>query len=492
MAVHANSRRPRVLAIGIDAAEGSFVKRLIAEGSLPVMGALAAEGEWRSVDAYGHLGAGTIWPTFITGRTPEFHGVNADMQWQPQRMEMARPNRSWPMWAGNGTRPRVGTLDVPYMMPTGSAGAFEVCAWGPQWFREDPVTAAPAVAAARVNALASYPALDDLGPPPPPTDSHTLERLCERSVAGIQKRAELACGLVEETRPDVAVVAFPEIHNAGHTLWHTVEPSHRLYRKMPPVRTPATGGIHEQMREVDNAIGRLLETAPDAAVAVFALHGMAPNGVTPDFLSSLLYERGWAAPLATRVRNGGALARKALATAKRHAPFWVRRRYHATMPRSAVRRIATKTMTVDYEWTGTRAFALPVDQWGCIRVNLRGRERDGTVSTRDYQPIVDALASELGELKTSEGRPLVSRIIRGAPGGDPHPMLPDLVVHWTEDAYEPPFQLADSTITSADVRRRQAGRHLSAGFCISRGLALPEGPVQGERLAAHLLEAAEG
>jgi predicted AlkP superfamily phosphohydrolase/phosphomutase len=493
MAADARGQKPRVLAIGIDAAEASFVKRLIAEGSLPVMGALAAEGEWRSVDAYGDLGAGTVWPTFITGRTPEFHGVSADMQWKPQRMEMAKPNRSSPMWAGNGARPRVGTLDVPYVMPTGSSGAFEVCAWGPQWFRESPVTAQPLAAATAVRALGSYPPIGEaLGPPPAPTDDSALERLCARSVAGIRLRGELACKLVEETRPDLAIVVFPEIHNAGHALWHTVEPSHRLYAKLPPVRTPAKGGIYEQTRALDDAIGRLLEAAPDAAVVVFSLHGMAANGVKPSFLSPLLIERRWAAPLAPHVRNAGAFARNAVATTKGRAPQWVRRRYHTTMPREAVRRIATKTMTAGHEWAGTRAFALPTEQWGCIRVNLRGREREGIVSARDYQPIVDALASELAELKTTGGRPLVSRVMPGAPGGGPHPTLPDLVIHWTEDAYDRPYALADSTVTTPAVRPRQAGRHVSAGFCISRGLSLPQGHVQGDRLAAHLIEAAEG
>jgi len=494
MAVHTTGRGPRVLAIGIDAAEGSFVKRLIAEGSLPIMGALADQGEWRSVEAYAHLGSAAIWPTFVTGRTPEVHGVNADMQWNPQRMEMAMPKRFRPMWADGRTGPRVGTLDVPYAMPTGSPGSFEVCAWAPQWFREDPLTATPESAAARLNALDSYPRFDDLGPPPPPTDDRVLERLCERNVAGIRLHAELACGLIEEMRPDLAMVVFTEIHSAGHALWHTVEPSHRLYRKMPPVRTPATGGIHQQMREVDDAIGRLLETAPDAAVVVFALHGMGAHGSRPSFLSPLLYERGWAAPLATRMRNGGALARSALATAKRRAPSWVRRRYHTVMPRQTVRRIASKTMTAGLEWGRTRAFAFPVEQLGCVRLNLRGRERDGIVPKQDYQPIVDALVSELGELKTTEGRPLVSRVIQGIAGGDPHPTLPDLVIHWTEDAYDPPYELADSTVTSpaGGFHQTGTGRHLPAGFCIARGLALPEGPIRGERLAAHLLEAAEG
>jgi predicted AlkP superfamily phosphohydrolase/phosphomutase len=458
------------------------------------MGGLAAEGEWRNVEAYAHLSAATMWPTFVTGRTPEFHGVSGDMNWNPQRMEMVTPDLTRPIWAGQGGHPRVGTLDIPFMMPTGRANGFEVCAWGPHWFREYRPSATPESAAARMNALREYPVFEGLGPPPAPTDSHVLETLGERSVAGIRLRTELATTLIEEARPDLAIIVFPEIHTAGHALWHTVEPSHRLYKKMPPVKAPATGGIHQQLLEVDHAIGRLLEAAPDAAVVVFSLHGMTATGARPSFLSPLFHERGWSSPLTARIRNGGSLARNAAAKAKRRAPSWVRRRYHKVMPRSTVRQIASKTTTTGYDWAGTRAFAFAIEQSDGIRVNLRGRERDGIVAKQDYRPIVDTLASELSELKTTEGRSLVSGVFRGTSSGEPHPTLPDLVVHWTEDAYDPPFELAGSTVTSPAVtfHKSGTGRHLPTGFCIARGLALPEGPVQGDRLAAHLIEAAEG
>ena len=494
MAAQVNDGSPRVLAIGIDAAEGSFVKRLIDEGSLPVMGALAAEGEWRDVDAYAHLSAATMWPTFVSGRTPEFHGVGGDMNWNPQRMEMATPDLTRPMWAANGEQPRVGTLDIPFMMPTGRLGGFEVCAWGPHWFREYRPSATPESAAARMNAVGEYPAFEGLGPPPAPTDSHVLETLGKRSVAGIRLRTELATALIGETRPDLAIIVFPEIHTAGHALWHTVEPSHRLYRKMPPVKAPETGGIHQQMFEVDNAIGRLLEAAPDAAVVVFSLHGMTASGARPSFLSPLLHERGWSSPLTARIGSGGAFARHAAAKAKRRAPSWVRRRYHKVMPRSTVRQLASKTTTAGYDWAGTRAFTYGIEQSDGIRLNLRGRERDGIVAKQDYQPIVDALASELGELTTTDGRPLVSKVFHGFSDGDPHPTLPDLVVHWAEDAFDPPYELAGSTVTGPAVtfHKTGTGRHLPTGFCIARGLALPDGRVRGERLAAQLFEAAAG
>ena len=64
----------RTLAIGIDAAEGSLVKRLMDEGALPALRSLPAGGDaagrWLTVRSPAHIGSGTVWPTFITGGDP--------------------------------------------------------------------------------------------------------------------------------------------------------------------------------------------------------------------------------------------------------------------------------------------------------------------------------------------------------------------------------------------------------------------------------------
>ena len=85
----------RTLAIGIDAAEGSLVKRLMDEGALPALRSLLgddASGRWLTVRSTAHIGSGTVWPTFITGDDPTVHGIYSEWRWRPES------SRNWPRW----------------------------------------------------------------------------------------------------------------------------------------------------------------------------------------------------------------------------------------------------------------------------------------------------------------------------------------------------------------------------------------------------------
>ena len=170
---------------------------------------------------------------------------------------------------------------------------------------------------------------------------------------------------------------------------------------------------------------------------------------------------------------------------KRHAPMPLRRAYHAVVPLSVVWRVAKRTTLAPHDWSRTRAFALSTNQHGYVRINLRGRERDGIVAARDYGRVRDELATELGELKTDDGRPLVSRVLPGGGGDEPPPLLPDLILHWTDAAYDRPVRVADTSVEAMPRELNLTGTHRLEGFCVSRGL-----PVDGEPLRADTLPAA--
>lgn len=70
-----SANRSNVLAIGIDAAEGTFVRQLIEQGGMPALGGLLKEGRWLRVDSPAHIGSGAVWPTFMTGVEPDRKSV---------------------------------------------------------------------------------------------------------------------------------------------------------------------------------------------------------------------------------------------------------------------------------------------------------------------------------------------------------------------------------------------------------------------------------
>jgi predicted AlkP superfamily phosphohydrolase/phosphomutase len=89
-----------------------------------------------------------------------------------------------------------------------------------------------------------------------------------------------------------------------------------------------------------------------------------------------------------------------------------------------------------YDWSRTRFFALPDEQNGCVRVNLRGREPKGIVEPGSaYERLLDQLETSFRRVVELEtGLPIVRSVTRvdrlidvNAPG---RAYLPDLIIEW--------------------------------------------------------------
>ena len=481
-----------VLAIGIDAVEPTMVRRLAADGSLPNIRALAGEGAWHDVESPADLGSAAVWPTFVTASAPEVHGVYCDWMWDPDRMEIRKWSLCQPFWARLGSDVRVGALDVPLAAPTHTPTAFEVVGWGARLELERSGAAiAPEPVAAIVDAHDPHPFASRHGLFPGPQDAAGSARVDAACLEGIRRRGRLARSLIEATRPDLALVVFTEVHEAGHRLWHTAEPTSPLYDDLASSPAPGVGGIERLLREVDAEIGRLVELAgPEAPVAVFALDGMGPARGVPAFLGPVLDDRGWSVPPARRPGEARGLARSALAWTKRRSPIPLRRVYHALVPESTRWRVAQKASFVPHDWSRTRAFALPTNQHGWVRINLRGRERDGIVAPGDYERVRDELAAELATLETADGRALVQRVLPSGNGDGPPALLPDLTVHWTEAAYDRPVRVAGTSVEAMPSLLELTGTHRLDAFCLARGLPVDGQPLRAERLPEVLISAA--
>src|SRR5439155_7647200 len=138
-------------------------------------------------------------------------------------------------------------------------------------------------------------------------------------------------------------------------------------------------------REVDRQFGRLADAVGETtALVVFSLHGMEPSRGVANLLAPVLSEFGFTRPAHRNTRSPGALGRAALAAVKCHTPDSFKRIYHRRLPRPTRVRWAAPTMLPAFEWSRTRAFSLPTDQHGWVRVNLRGREAEGSVAPADY------------------------------------------------------------------------------------------------------------
>jgi len=461
---------PPTIAIAIDAAEPTVVRRLMADGELPALAAIAGGAAPARVTSHAHIGSGTVWPTFGSAATPFAHGVHYHWAWDPARMQVSRFDLAdvVPWWRARGRS--VLTLDVPFLPFADREGCVEIAEWGAHDRVRGRVEARP-------NGLAEELARDP-GPhpfqrqPPPAPDGlspRATHALSKRAREGARLRGELAVALLRRQRPDIACIVFPEVHHASHLLWHTLEPDHPLLAERAGADERA---LVDVFRAVDAAVGRVVESLPaDARVVVFSLHGMRPARGVSTVLHPLLVHLGFAAvPRAGRLspRDAG---RTAFAAAKARAPTSARRAWRRAASPAILRAAAAPTMMRPYDWERTRAFALPSDQHGWVRVSLAGREACGIVPPAHYDGLCDELTAALHEARTDDGRPLVRRVVRVAEedGGSPPTRLPDLVVHWEDAAHDVPVRVAGSDIAARPDGLRLTGQHTFDGFVIASG-----------------------
>ena len=460
-----------VLAIGIDAAESTLVRQMIEQNELPALRSLLAAGKWLEVRSPAPIGSGTVWPTFLTGEEPAAHGIYSEWKWLPETMSLRRyeGHHLTPFWkslADDGVS--VGVFDVPFAPPVGIKRGFEVCEWWAHDSTAAGLRVGPDDIQSLVQAAPAHPLSSNRFVTATPDSRNNSEELAEACSTGARARGSLAQSLIRETKPRLSVIVFPEVHHAGHQLWHTIASQHPVYEGLEGDRAPLLKDVH---RAVDEQIGELIDASKAQTVLVFALHGMRPALGFPAFLGPLLCERRFSQLATWRSQSWTRRSLSAFAAVKRHAPVPLKRLYYQVTPSTATYKLARPTMMPAYDWRQTRAFSLPTDQYGWIRINLRGREAEGIVSPDEYDAVCAELSDMLSTLAAEDGELLVENILRTATDADSARVnpLPDLVVHWRYAAFAQSLKIRGSKVPAQLVGKKSTGQHASPGFCIYRG-----------------------
>jgi hypothetical protein len=128
-------------------------------------------------------------------------------------------------------------------------------------------------------------------------------------------------------------------------------------------------------------------------------------------------------------------------------------------------------------WSRMKAFALPTFSWGCVRINVRGRDRYGIVPPSAYEQTCTEIIEWLSELRDIRtGVPAVKEVIRTrsitelSDSGKPDA---DLIVHWSRgirNGFESP---RFGKIGPLPYFR--SGSHYSDGFAFLKGPGIKAG-----------------
>jgi predicted AlkP superfamily phosphohydrolase/phosphomutase len=191
----------------------------------------------------------------------------------------------------------------------------------------------------------------------------------------------------------------------------------------------------------------------DADVIVTSAVGMGVNTSRADLLPEMLARVLSDDPVTdTEDQGGGAIWRLRAAL-----PPSLRARVANLIPRRVALELTARLELRGHDWPQVQAFAHPADNQGYIRLNLRGRERDGIVEADEVDELCKRIEEGLRSFRDPDGEPAVDAVVRTRdlyPGAHTD-RLPDLVVRWAE---RPATTLAElRSDRFGTVRRQGAG-----------------------------------
>jgi predicted AlkP superfamily phosphohydrolase/phosphomutase len=475
--------RKRIAMIGLDAAELGVIQAH--RGELPSLAWALDTGVLRRLRSPAGLLAGSVWPTFFTGTHPGEHGIYHHLQWDAGAMRLRRVAEDWlptePFWYGLERRGMdVVVVDVPMTSASRLERGVEVTTWGSH-DQLTPFAARPAGLAAEIRRrFGHHPMGDEI---PVEKSPRERERIRARLVEGARRKGELSAWLLESRPWDLFVTVFGECHRGGHLLWPEDEGE-------PPT------ALLDVYRAVDAAVGTLLEmlAREGATVVLFALHGMGPN-TSQEHLVPRLMDRvnlPSADPAAASSDGVPGPRRGFVRMLRETLPAPLQSAVARAVPVAARDRVVDRAVTGGRDWRTTPGLAVLADLNGYVRLNLRGRERDGILdpagdACRAYRERVAGAFTALRAVPS--GAPLVDAVRLAAdefPGARSH-HLPDLIVTWTG---VPPAAAATSNgfgTVSATLATGRTGNHRPDGFAV---VMEPGASAGGEAAPGHVADLA--
>ncbi|GDX82906.1 nucleotide pyrophosphatase [Deltaproteobacteria bacterium] len=395
--------------IGLDGATWKLLDRFILEGVMPNLGRLQAEGVHGPLWSVVPPMTATAWTSYQTGKGPGKHGIY-DWTEPVAGSYLYRPIDSTRMQSLtifellSARKKRVATVNLPLTFP---ARPINGVAIGDMLTpsKDTPGFLYPPEFRATLDQLS----------PEYRIDTHLCDReedvlpFLERLRHLIEERGKVVRHLMESEPWDLFSCVWVEMDRMQHCLWHIFDATHPRY----------DAGLAEKYREpildiyrlLDVRIGEMVDRRPEGANVFFVSdHGFGPCRYKV-FLNTWLAQEGFLffkeggrdqrnrlRKVRTVLDRAGVDTRKLLDAARRFGGDAV------LGAGDSLSRFAA-----EIDWSRTTAFCHGTN---AIRLNLKGREKQGCVEAADVDSLVARLSERLLAMRDPEGNVVVRGVKR--------------------------------------------------------------------------------
>ncbi|MGA9291876.1 MAG: alkaline phosphatase family protein [Ignavibacteriaceae bacterium] len=418
----------KVFAIALDAAEPSLIEKWIEEGHLKNLASLRCRGKFGKISSTAEWLAGSVWPTFYTGVNPGEHGFYHYLQWRSDKMEYERPGPEWinaaPFWRNLGEKYKVISVDMPLTFPPVPFNGIEISGWA----SHDGIYPTSSFPEEKIDWVT-----ENFGKPPISNEMGGLQSLQElfnikeELVTATKKEAELIINLMNLEEWDLFLCCFSAAHRGGHKFWDISSSKEEVNNEQKLI---FNSWLRDIYKECDKAVGKILETVPkDVTIIVFSLHGMGVNTslseyLLPKMISNVVNGK-------QKKDNGGGYIKKI----RNKIPLEWRSNFKKILPLKIQDKMTAYWRMGGTKWEETMIFSMLSDLQGYIRLNLKGREKNGIVEQgKEY----DNLCNKIIEgIKTFKDEKTQEPIVESAEktdllfnNGTGFNNLPDILVKW--------------------------------------------------------------
>jgi len=393
--------------IGLDGATWSLLDRFCAEGVLPNLARVRAEGAsgplWSVVPPM----TATAWTSFQTGKGPGRHGifdwtepVPGTYLYRPIDSTRMQSRTLFETLSERGRR--VASVNLPLTFPARPANGVMV---------GDMLT--PSKESDGFLFPKDFKATLDRIVPDYQIDTH----LCEseedlRPFLGrlrqlLEGRGALVRHLLQSEPWDVFCCVWVEMDRMQHCLWHIFDDRHPRY-------DARLAGLHRDAildvyRLIDTRVGEMMALRPEGANLFFISdHGFGPCRYKV-FLNKWLAKEGF-----LKFREGGGQTRDRLNKVRGlldRAGIDTRRLLSIARGVGGDRVLAAgdslSRFAAEIDWEHTQAYCHGTN---AIRLNLKGRERQGSVEPADAERVMASLKARLEALRDPEGNRCIRRV----------------------------------------------------------------------------------